>query len=69
VVASDGRDVGEVDHIRYSKHADHPDFVVIKRRVFLWKRLGVVPFEAVESVDREREIVSLRIASGQIQRA
>jgi hypothetical protein len=44
VVALDGRDVGEVEHVRYERHADHPDEIVIQRRLLLWARRDVVKF-------------------------
>jgi hypothetical protein len=38
VVASDGTHVGWLDHVRYERHADHPDEIVIRRRGLLPKR-------------------------------
>jgi hypothetical protein len=68
VVALDGRDVGEVEHVRYKRHADHPDEIVIKRRILLWHRYGVVSFDEVSGVDPDRERVYLRIPTGAIKR-
>jgi sporulation protein YlmC with PRC-barrel domain len=69
VIATDGRDVGEVEHVRYRRYADHPDDVVIRRRVFIWHRSAIVPFDEIANVDPERERVYLRIPTGAIQRA
>jgi hypothetical protein len=68
VIALDGRDVGEVEHVRYKRHADHPDEIVIKRRVLLRQRLGVVAFDKVSNVDPDRERVYLAIPTTAIRR-
>ena len=68
VVALDGRVVGEVEHVRYQRHADHPDEIVIRRRVFVWRRRGVIPFEAVGNVDPDRARVYLTIPTDAIKR-
>jgi hypothetical protein len=68
VIARDGLDVGEVEHVRYKRHADHPDEIVIKRRVLLRHRLGVVAFDEVANVDPDRERVYLGIPTGAIRR-
>lgn len=69
VIALDGRDVGEVEHVRYRRHADHPDEIVIRRRFLFRQRRGVVAFDEVADVDRDRERVYLRVPSGAINRA
>src|SRR5205823_1504100 len=38
VVASDGTQLGWLDHVRYERHADHPDEIVIRRRGLLPRR-------------------------------
>jgi hypothetical protein len=68
VIALDGRDVGEVEHVRYRRHADHPDEIVIKRRILLRHRLGVVGFEEVAAVDPDRRRVYLAIPTAAIRR-
>jgi hypothetical protein len=68
VIARDGRDVGEVEHVRYRRYADHPDEIVIKRRVLLRHRLGVVAFDEVSNVDPDRERVYLAIPTAAIRR-
>lgn len=68
VIALEGRDVGEVAHIRYKRHADHPDEIVIRRRVLLRHRLGVVGFDDVSNVDPDRERVYLAIPTAAIRR-
>jgi hypothetical protein len=68
VVALDGRDVGDLEHIRYKRHADHPDEIVIKRRFLLWERRGVVKFDDVSAVDSDRKRVYLAVPSSAIAR-
>ena len=68
VVAVDGRDVGEVEHVRYERHADHPDEIVIKSRLLLWARRGVVKFDEVSAVDAERARVYLTVPTASIER-
>jgi hypothetical protein len=67
VIALDGRDVGVLHHVRYERHMDHPDEVVIRRRVFLWDRYATVPFDAVANVDPARERIYLRVPHGTIE--
>jgi hypothetical protein len=69
VVSREGRDVGVVDHVRYEQFADHPDDVVITRRVLLARREGVVPFSAIDTVDRDHGVVYLRIGHREISQA
>ena len=68
MIALDGRDVGEVEHIRYERHADHPDEIVIKRRLLLRQRRGIVGFDEVSAVDPARERVYLAIPTAAIRR-
>jgi hypothetical protein len=68
VISLDGREIGEVEHVRYERHADHPDEIVISRRVLLWRRRGVIPFDAVGNVDPERERIYLTIPAEAIKR-
>ncbi len=57
VLASDGTHVGWLDHVRYERHADHPDEIVVCRRGLLAKRRRALPFGAVEAVrPRERTV-------------
>jgi hypothetical protein len=59
VLDEDGRPFGRLDHVRYERHADHPDEIVVRRGPF--RRRHVLPFEAVAAVDRKNETVLLRI--------
>jgi len=59
VLDEDGRPFGRLDHVRYERHADHPDEIVVRRGPF--RRRTVLPFEAVAAVDRKNETVLLRI--------
>jgi hypothetical protein len=58
VLASDGTHFGWLDHIRYERHVDHPDEIVIRSRRLLARRRRVLPFSAVADVrQRERTVV------------
>ena len=58
VLASDGTHVGWLDHVRYERHADHPDEIVVRSRRLLTRRRRVLPFSAVAEVrQRERTVV------------
>jgi hypothetical protein len=60
VLASDGMHVGWLDHVRYERHADHPDEIVVRsRRLLTWQR-RVLPFSAVAEVRRRERTVVLR---------
>jgi hypothetical protein len=67
VIALDGRDVGVLDHVRYERHTDHPDEIVIRRQVFLWDRYATLAFGEVSNVDPARERVYLSVPHGIIQ--
>jgi hypothetical protein len=59
VVASDGTHLGWLDHVRYERHTDRPDEIVVRRRGPL-KRRRALPFSAVEAVrPRERTVILL----------
>jgi hypothetical protein len=61
VVAIDGTQVGRLDHVRYERHADHPDAIVVRRRGFLPRRHRALPFSAVEAVKPSERTVVLRL--------
>jgi hypothetical protein len=67
VIALDGREVGVLDHVRYERHMDHPDEVVIRRRVFVWDRYATVSFDEVSNVDPARGRVYLSVPHGTIE--
>ena len=69
VLASDGRHVGVVDHVRYERHADHPDEIVVRRRNVLVRRWRAIPFDSVRAVDQRERTVTLRIDSTAVGRA
>jgi hypothetical protein len=68
VLASDGRHVGVVDHVRYEQHADHPDEIVIRRRNVFRGRRRSIPFSAVDAVDPRQRTVMLAIDSTRLER-
>jgi hypothetical protein len=58
VLASDGTHLGWLDHVRYVRHADHPDEIIVRSRRLLARRRRVLPFSAVAEVrQRERTVV------------
>jgi hypothetical protein len=67
VVALDGREIGMLENVRYEKHADHPDDILIRRRYLLWDRYTTVSFEDVANVDPERERIYLAIPSNSVE--
>jgi sporulation protein YlmC with PRC-barrel domain len=69
VLASDGRQVGLVDHIRYERHSDHPDKIIIRRGHVIRKRRRAVPFDAVQAVNPTDDTVVLRIDSNSVDRS
>ncbi len=58
VLGRAGKQLGRVDHVRYERHADRPDEIVV-RRGWRWRRTLVVPFQAVQAVDRRAGTVTL----------
>ena len=69
VVASDSAHLGWLDHVRYERHADHPDEIVVRRRGLLPRRSRAVPFGAVEAVKPGERTVVLRLDRGALDRA
>jgi len=61
VVASDGASLGWLDHVRYQRHADYPDEIVLRWRGWLPRRRRALPFAAVEAVRPRERIVVLRL--------
>ncbi len=59
VLDEEGRACGRIDHIRYERHADYPDEIVVRRGLFRQRR--VLPFETVAAVDRKNKTVLLGI--------
>ena len=58
VLASDGTHLGWLDHVRYERHADHPDEIIVRSRRLLARRRRVLPFSAVAAVrQRDRAVV------------
>ncbi len=69
VVASDGAHLGRLDHVRYERHADHPDEIVVRRRGLLPKRRRALPFSAVEAVRPRERTVFLRLDRSALARS
>jgi hypothetical protein len=68
VLASDDKDAGQVDHIRYEQHSDHPDKIVIRRGRMFWTRRRALPFDAVRAVNATDRTVVLGIDSNAVAR-
>ena len=60
VLTSDGTHVGWLDHVRYERHVDRPDEIVVRSRRLLARRRRVLPFSAVAEVRRRQRTVVLR---------
>jgi hypothetical protein len=69
VLASDGTHVGWLDHVRYERHADRPDEIVIRRRGLPPRRRRVLPFSAVEAVKPRERTVVLRLDDSTLERS
>lgn len=63
VLASHGRRLGVVDHIRYEQHADYPDEIVVRGRNPLVRRRRAIPFDSVQAVDPKQRVVTVRSAT------
>lgn len=59
VLDEEGRPFGRIDHVRYERHADRPDEIVVRRGLF--RRRHALHFEAVAAVNGKNETVLLRI--------
>lgn len=69
VFTADGEHVGSLDRIRYERHTDHPDEIVLRRRGVLGRRRRALPFDAVEEVRPQEKTVVLRSTRGAIERS
>jgi hypothetical protein len=69
VLASDGTHLGWLDHVRYERHADHPDEVVVRSRRLLARRRRVLSFGAVAEVRQRERTVVLRGTRGASERS
>jgi hypothetical protein len=69
VVASDGTQLGRLDHVRYQRYADHPDEIVVRRRAVFPRQLRVLPFSAVETVRAKERTVVLCLDQSALERA
>jgi len=58
VFASGGKHIGWLDHVRYERHADRPDEIIVRSRGLLGARRRALTFDAVEEVrPGERTVV------------
>lgn len=60
VLTANGTHVGWLDHVRYERHADHPDEIVVRSGRLLMRRRRALPFSAVEHVNARESTVVLR---------
>lgn len=68
VLSAKGRRLGIVDHLRYRSRLDRPDEIVVTSGRLAWRRLQIVPLDAIEAVDPTEATVILRIADAQTRR-
>jgi hypothetical protein len=61
VVEAGGSDIGVLESLRYGRHADYPDEIVVRRGRLLRRRRRALPFAAVASVDARARIVTVRL--------
>jgi hypothetical protein len=61
VLSSDGTLVGWLGHVRYERHADHPDEIIVRSRRLLARRWRALPFSAVEEVKPGERSIVLRL--------
>lgn len=59
VVSAAGKTIGVLDGLRYGRHADYPDELLLRAGV-LRRRERVLPFAAVQAVDPRTHVVRLR---------
>lgn len=69
VFTLDGEHVGWLDRIRYERHADHPDEIVLRSRGVLGRRRRALPFDTVEEVRPRDKTVVLRSTRSAIERS
>lgn len=69
VLTLDGEHVGWLDRIRYERHADHPDEIVLRNRSLFGRRRRLLPFDAVVEVRPREKTVVLRTTRGAIERS
>ena len=69
VVTSSGKQIGWLDHVRYERHADRPDEIVVRSRRLFGTRRRSLPFEAVAVVRPRERTVVLRTTHGAIERS
>lgn len=60
VLASDGTHLGWLDHVRYVRHADHPDEIIVRGRRLLARRRRVLPVSAEAEVRQRDSTVVVR---------
>ena len=60
VITQDGRALGVIERLRYERHAEYPEEIVIRSGRLFWKRTRAIAFDAVASVDTRQRLVRLR---------
>jgi hypothetical protein len=56
-----------LESVRYKRHTDHPDEILVRRRVLFFERFATVGFDEVANVDPERGRVYLAVSSSAIE--
>lgn len=60
VLEAGGPELGVLENLRYGRHAEYPDEIVVRRGRLLRRRRLAIPFAAVESVDARARVVRVR---------
>jgi hypothetical protein len=68
-VFASGKPIGWVDHVRYERHADHPDEIIVRSRGLLGARRRAVAFEGVGEVRPSERIVVVRTTRSAFERS
>jgi sporulation protein YlmC with PRC-barrel domain len=59
VITSDGRKLGRLQRLRYERHAEYPEELIVHRGRLLWKRDQHIPFHRVEHVEPRARLIRL----------
>ena len=59
VLGPNGGRLGVLDSMRYERHADFPEEIVVRRGRLFWRRYRRIPFDWIRSVDTHARTVRL----------
>jgi hypothetical protein len=61
----DGKGLGRVENVRYERHADRPDEIIVRSPGLLRGRKRVYPLSAVQEVMPRERVVVIELAAGE----